>query len=74
MTTPVTSAGRNAADYSHRLAFTIPEALDIVPVGRTTIYAMISAGEIETVKVRGRRLIPRHALETLVNGGADVPS
>lgn len=37
-------------------------------LGRTTIYAHIAAGRLQTVKVGGRVLIPASSLEELING------
>lgn len=46
-----------------RLAYTIPEAAQNIGIGRTTLYAEITAGNIETVTIGRRRLITRQALE-----------
>ncbi len=40
----------------------IPEAASLLGVGRTTAYHLISSGELRSVKVRGRRLVPSSAL------------
>jgi excisionase family DNA binding protein len=52
-----------------RLAFTVDETLQIVPVGRSTLYALIGSGQLHTIKARGRRLIPRASLEAFIAGG-----
>jgi len=36
-------------------------------IGRTTLYALIKAGKIRTVKIGGRRLIPVDAAESLIS-------
>ena len=39
---------------------------DLLDVSRRTIYELISTGELQSIKVRGRRLIPRRAREQLI--------
>jgi excisionase family DNA binding protein len=39
-------------------------------LSRSTIYKLIAAGTLRTVKIGGRRLIPRDALEALLNEDA----
>lgn len=39
---------------------------DLLGVSRRTIYELISTGELQSVKVCGRRLIPRRAREQLI--------
>ena len=50
------------------LAYSIPQALELVPIGRSSLYELIGSGQLRTVKLNGRRLIPRDALEALVGG------
>jgi excisionase family DNA binding protein len=45
-----------------KLAYQINEAVEASGLGRTTLYAAIAAGELETIKVGTRRLITRDAL------------
>jgi excisionase family DNA binding protein len=44
----------------------IPEAADLLGVGRTKIYALINAGEIEAVKVGGSTLVVVRSIQALV--------
>ena len=39
---------------------------NLLGISRRTIYELISTGELQSVKVRGRRLIPRRAREQLI--------
>ena len=48
------------------LLVSIPEAARRLSVGRTTAYAMISAGRLRTVTVGRRRLVPVAALAEFV--------
>jgi excisionase family DNA binding protein len=51
-------------------AFHVKEAARVYGWSRSTLYKMMKEGTLRTVKIGGRRLIPRDALEALLNGGA----
>ncbi len=57
-------------DPGHRRAYQINEATAAYGLSRTTIYKLISSGELRTVKIGGRRLIPVDAIEALIGGCA----
>ena len=46
---------------------TVTEACEVLGIKRTLLYAFLSSGELGSVKVRGRRLIPRKALDGFVD-------
>ena len=48
------------------MLFAITEAAVILGIGRTNVYALLKRGELRSVKIGGRRLIPRQALEDFV--------
>lgn len=48
------------------LAYTVEQALEIVPVSRTRLYAAIGTGELRTFKDGRRRLVSAKALEDFV--------
>ncbi len=48
------------------MLFAIAEAATILGIGRTNVYALLKRGELRSVKIGGRRLIPRQALEDFV--------
>jgi excisionase family DNA binding protein len=50
-----------------RLLYTVDEAAQCLSVGRTNVFDLIRRGEIESVKIGSRRLVPRAALEAFVN-------
>jgi excisionase family DNA binding protein len=50
-------------------ALRINEASTLYGISRSTIYKMRAAGTLRTVKIGGRRLIPRDALEALISEG-----
>lgn len=53
-----------------KVAYSIKEACRATSLGRTTIYAHISAGRLKAVRVGGRTIIPADALLALVAGEA----
>lgn len=48
------------------LAHTIPDACKRLGIGRTTLYELISTGEIRSFKVGNRTLIPEAELRKFV--------
>jgi len=58
-----------------RLAFRINDAAAAVGLSRSTLYKLIAAKKLRTVKVAGRRLIPSAALHALIaeSGGEATP-
>ena len=49
-----------------KLAYRIPEAVEVTGLGRTTLYREIANGRLEVVKVGSRTIILRAALEDYV--------
>jgi hypothetical protein len=43
--------------WRERMTITVPEYAQIVGVGRNTAYESVRAGEVATIKVRGRILV-----------------
>jgi excisionase family DNA binding protein len=54
---------------AHRRAYQIDEAAAAYRLSRSTLYKLIAAGALRSVKVGGRRLIPVEAIEALLTGG-----
>jgi excisionase family DNA binding protein len=54
-------------DPAQRLAHRVNAAADIIGVKRSTIYNLINAGKLRSVKVGGTRLIPDAALRDLLH-------
>jgi excisionase family DNA binding protein len=50
------------------MLLSVDEAATVLGIGRTNVYALINRDELKSVKVGGRRLIPRAALEAFVIG------
>ena len=51
-----------------KLTLTVNETAKILGVGRNSAYEAIARGEIPVVKVGKRLLVPKTALEKLLNG------
>jgi excisionase family DNA binding protein len=60
-------AARDAVDA---LVLTVPQArVALGGIGRELMYKLINSGELRTVKIGGRRMIPRSAIVDLIEGG-----
>ena len=51
-----------------RLLVSVREAAARLGVSRSSVYELLNAGRIESVKVGARRLVPSEALESFVAG------
>jgi excisionase family DNA binding protein len=51
-----------------RLVLTVEEAADRLGIGRTLMYALITAGAVESVRIGRLRRVPADALEKYVSG------
>ncbi len=49
-----------------KLLYDLKEAQEILSIGRSLLLKLVYAGELESVKVGGRRLIPASALGDFV--------
>lgn len=56
----------NPATSFEALLLPIPDAAKALGIGRTTTYSLIKAGELPTVSIRGRRLVPMSGLRDYV--------
>lgn len=54
----------------NKLAYSINETARLMSMGRTSIYAMIADGRLETFKVGSRRLVKAESIRRLVDGQA----
>lgn len=55
-----------ASTAALRLVLTVEEAADRLGIGRTLMYALVMAGEVESVRIGRLRRIPTDALDTYV--------
>jgi excisionase family DNA binding protein len=69
------SVAKNTAEdherpHDHIIAYSVKEACRVSSLGRTTVYAAISAGRLRATRVGGRTLIPADSLRALIAGEA----
>jgi excisionase family DNA binding protein len=57
---------------SDRLAYSVAEAARRLDVSPMTLYCEIAAGRLAAIRIRDRLLIPRIALERLVDEAIDA--
>jgi excisionase family DNA binding protein len=55
-------------NHTERKTLTIPEAAKVLGIGRNQGYEAAGRGEIPTIKIGKRLLVPRAALERLLSG------
>ena len=48
------------------MLFSVDQAAAVLGIGRTNVYALMRDGKLRSVKVGGRRLIPRAAVHDFV--------
>jgi excisionase family DNA binding protein len=58
---------------SPRILLTIEEAAERLRIGRTLMYALVTAGEVESVRIGRLRRIPADALEQYVARLRGIP-
>ena len=46
---------------------TIDEAKTFLKIGRATLYRMLDEGQLPSVKIRGRRMIPKRAAVEMIS-------
>ena len=49
------------------LAYRIADACHVLGVGRTSLYDLIKSGELRSIKIAGRTLVPRSEIERLTS-------
>jgi excisionase family DNA binding protein len=54
--------------HIHKLAYSIREACEASSLGKTTLYALIGAGKLQSVRIGGRTVIPAESLNALIRG------
>lgn len=57
-------------DGSERLVLTVPEAAGVLGISRAHAYELVARRELPSVRLGRRILVPRRALERLIEGDA----
>lgn len=55
---------------NERRALRINDAAFAYGLGRSTLYRLLKENRLPSIKINGRRLIPREAMEALLRGEA----
>jgi hypothetical protein len=50
-----------------KIAYTVPEALSLIGIGRTNLYKLANEGKLDLRKVGGRTLVTAVSLHRLVD-------
>ncbi len=56
-----------------RLSLTVTEAAEMLGVSRTLAYALVARGELPSLRMGRRIVVPRRALEALLQAGIADP-
>jgi len=56
--------------FAEKRAYKVDEAARIYGLSRSSLYILMRSGQLRSVFVAGRRLLPRDALEALLDGGS----
>jgi excisionase family DNA binding protein len=60
----------SSIQIQERRAFSVREAARTCGISRATVYRLIASGQLKTIKVASRRLVPTSSIDALLNGGA----
>ena len=66
-TGPRTRGDQSVSDVERR-TYTVPEVAKILGIGRNTAYEICRNGEIPTIRIGGRVLVPRSVIDELLEG------
>ena len=72
MTPSAPTVNAHAAQEIPKLLLSVEEAAETLTIGRTTMFALIKKGSVETVQIGTRRLVPYESLRTFVTGLRDM--
>ena len=59
--------GPDPPELSRRLALSVDEAAALLGVSRDLVYDLVASGEIPSLRLGRRIVVPRHALEQVIN-------
>jgi len=64
--TKVKRSQEESVDINNKYLLSVPEAADMLSIGRSRCYELVLGGELASLKLGRRRLIPREALQAFV--------
>ena len=59
---------------TEKLAYSVPQAAAAIGISRSKTWDLIRSGRLSSLKVDGRRLVPRWALEELLQDPSSHPA
>ena len=59
-------------ENEERLTLTVEEAAKVLGIGRNTAYEGVAAGEIPSIRIGARLLVPAKALYRMLEGEPEV--
>lgn len=62
----MTAHANGSSDVPERLVYSVDEAADLLGIGRTYMFRLVTTGEIDSFKIGSRRKIPRDALDRYI--------
>lgn len=63
-----------SVDEKGRLTLNVPEAGELLGISRSTAYALANSGHLPTIRLGKRILVPRQALERLLEDTHGIKS
>ena len=60
-------AGGEQSPMDKKILCSVSDAVQMLGIGRTTLYALIGSGDLESVRIGSRRLIKITSIEKLAN-------
>ena len=49
------------------IGYSVEQVMQLLPIGRTSIYKLIKSGELQTVVICGRRIVPASEIDRLLS-------
>ena len=69
---PARAQARGEPEPVGPLLLRVAEAAEVLAISRSSLYQLMSAGEVRTVRLGRAVRVPRREVERLADGGADV--
>lgn len=70
---PIAPTPPPAQDRTPRLAYSIKDAATALGLSRSTLYKLISTGELRTLRIAGRRLIQAADIDAMLSRAESHP-
>lgn len=62
----IPAADNSAVPFSERRCLSVEQTAEYLGLGRTTVFNMLRAGELQTLKIGARRLILRASADAFI--------